>query len=352
MIVLLAILNLGGLMTWVERKQSAVMQDRVGANRASITLFGREFRVLGLLHGVADGVKMMVKEDFQPAGANRFLHALAPYLALIPALMVLAVIPFGPPITVMGREIPLQIAELDAGLLFVFAIAGAGIYSAIIGGWASNSKYATLGALRASNQLIAYEVALGFSVIGLLMVFQTASLSSIVYQQGEVLFGFLPAWGIFFQPLGFILFMTAAMAETKRVPFDVPEGESEIIGYHVEYSGMKFGVFLMAEFIETVILAALAAILFFGGWQVPYLGDAGFLFPGGATLALAPALVFLLRVGGFALKVGFFVWVLMAIRWTMPRFRYDQVMQLGWKYLLPLAIFNTMLTAFLLLLWD
>ncbi len=349
-LVIFLILNLGGLMTWVERKQSAVMQDRVGANRASIRIFGREIRALGLLHGITDGVKMILKEDFRPAGANKFLFNLAPYLALVPALMVVAVIPFGPPITLFDREIPLQIAELDAGLLFVFAIAGAGIYSAIIGGWASNNKYALLGALRASNQLIAYEVALGFSVIGLLMVFGTASLSRIIDQQGgELLFGFLPPWGIFFQPLGFILFFTAAMAETKRVPFDVPEGESEIIGYNVEYSGMKFGVFLLAEFIETLILAAMIAILFFGGWQFPWLTDGGFVFPGGASVALGAVPVFLLRMGAFAFKVVAFVWLLMAIRWTLPRFRYDQVMALGWKILLPLAIANTLLTAFFVL---
>jgi NADH-quinone oxidoreductase subunit H len=350
--VIFMLLNLGGIMTWVERKQSAVMQDRVGANRAGITIFGKKIVLWGLLHGLADGAKMILKEDFVPAGANRFLHTLAPYLAVIPALLVFAVIPFGPPIEVAGRTIPLQIAELDVGILFVFAIAGAGIYSSIIGGWASNNKYALLGALRASNQMIAYEVSLGFSLIGLMLVFSTASLSSMVAQQGELLWGFLPKWGLFLQPVGFILYMTAALAETKRVPFDVPEGESEIIGYNVEYSGMKFGVFLLAEFIETLILAALGAVMFFGGWQVPYLQDFGFVFPGGTTIELASWLVFLLRVGGFFLKLVIGVWIFMLIRWTLPRFRYDQLMRLGWKYLLPLSIVNTFVTALIVLLVD
>lgn len=351
-VVMFAILNLGGLMTWVERKQSAVMQDRVGANRASIRVFGREIRALGLLHGIADGVKMILKEDFVPAGANRFLHALAPYLALIPALVVLAVIPFGPPIEIAGRTIPLQIAELDVGILFIFAIAGAGIYSAILGGWASNNKYSLLGALRASNQLIAYEIALGFSLVGVFMYYGTPSLAKMIELQGGMAFGFLPAWGIFFQPVAFILFFTAALAETKRVPFDVPEGESEIIGYSTEYSGMKFGIFLMAEFIETVILAAVAAVIFFGGWQFPWLQDQGFLFPGGFEVAVAPWLVFLLRIFAFAAKVVIGIWLLMTIRWTMPRFRYDQVMALGWKGLLPLAIANTFLTGLFILLFQ
>lgn len=348
-LVLFVMLNIGGIMTWVERKQSAVMQDRVGANRAGITIFGQKITAWGLLHGLADGAKMVLKEDFVPAGANRFLHTLAPYLALIPALVVLAVIPFGPPIEVLGRKIPLQIAELDVGILFVFAIAGAGIYSAIVGGWASKNKYALLGAMRASNQMIAYEVALGFSVVGAMMVYETAQLSVMVEKQGELLWGFLPKWGIFLQPLGFILFMTAAMAETKRVPFDVPEGESEIIGYHVEYSGMKFGIFLMAEFVETAILSALAAVIFFGGWQVPYLADTGFVFPGGWTVELAGWLVTLMRVAAFLLKMCFGIWLLMAIRWTLPRFRYDQVMNLGWKGLLPLSIANTLITALAIL---
>lgn len=348
--VMVMLLNLGGILTWVERKQSAVMQDRVGANRAGITIFGKTIRAWGLLHGLTDGAKMILKEDFIPDGANKFLFNLAPYLALIPALVVFAVIPFGPPIEVMGRTIPLQVADLDVGILFVFAIAGAGIYSAIIGGWASNNKYALLGALRASNQMIAYEVALGFSLIGVMIVFGTASLSTMIERQGELLWGVIPMWGVVVQPIGFLLYMTAALAETKRVPFDVPEGESEIIGYNVEYSGMKFGMFLMAEFIETVILSALAAVIFFGGWQLPWLYDAGFVLPGGLSLGLAPWLVFLLRVGGFFVKICIGVWLLMLIRWTLPRFRYDQLMSLGWKFLLPFAMVNTFVTALIVLL--
>ncbi len=347
--VMFLLLNLGGIMTWVERKQSAVMQDRVGANRAGITLFGKHITAFGLLHGLADGAKMILKEDFVPDGANRFLHTLAPYLALIPALVVFAVIPFGPPIEIAGRIIPLQIAELDVGILFVFAIAGAGIYSAILGGWASKNKYGLLGALRASNQMIAYEIALGFSLIGLMMVYSTASLSSMVEQQGELIWGWLPAWGIFLQPVGFILYVTAALAENKRNPFDQPEGESEIIGYNVEYSGMKFGIFLMAEFVETVILAALGAVMFFGGWQVPFLFDDGFAFPGGFEIGMAAWLVFAMRVGAFALKVVIGIWIFQTIRWTLPRFRYDQLMALGWKGLLPLAMANTIITGLILL---
>jgi NADH-quinone oxidoreductase subunit H len=348
--VLFIILNIAGILTWVERKQSAVMQDRVGANRAGITLFGKKIVLLGMIHTAADGAKMILKEDFVPEGANKFLHTLAPYLALVPAILIFAVIPFGPPITIGSYLIPLQIADLDVGILFVFAIAGAGVYSAIIGGWASNNKYGLLGALRASNQMIAYEVALGFSLIGTMLVFGTANLNVMIAKQGELLWGVIPAWGVVLQPVGFILYMTAAFAETKRTPFDVPEGESEIIGYNVEYSAMKFGVFLMSEFVETVGLAALGAILFFGGWQVPYLYDAGFLFPGGAALDLAPWLVVLMRVGAFFLKMFAAIWVFMLIRWTLPRFRYDQVMSLGWKILLPLSMANTFVTALFVLM--
>ncbi len=343
-VVFFGVLNLVGLHTWVERKQSALMQDRIGANRA--TIFG--IRLLGLFHPLADAIKMFTKEDVIPAQANRFLHALAPFLSIFFALVAFAGIPFGDRVMVGGHLVDLQVAKIDVGLLYIFAMLSLGVYGVILAGFASRNNYALLGALRASAQMLSYEIALGISIVGLVMIFGTLDLQEMVRAQGQMLFGVIPMWGIFVQPVAFFIFMTAALAETKRVPFDLPEGESEIIGYFVEYSGMKFGMFFMTDFIETVMVACLATTLFFGGWQVPFLGPDGFHLPSGAFIALNNLTYVLLGVASFTFKVLFFCWLFMTVRWTLPRFRYDQLMHLGWKILFPIAVANVAITGLVL----
>jgi NADH-quinone oxidoreductase subunit H len=342
------VLNLGGLLTWVERKQSAVMQDRVGANRASIL----GLRLYGLFHPLADALKMLTKEDFMPARADRVLFLVAPVVSVFFALSGFATIPFGDVLHVGGREIPLQAVELNAGVLYVFAMLSMGVYGLMLAGWASANNYALLGGQRAAALMISAEVAIGASIMGVCMVYGSLDLQEIARGQGEHWWGVIPQWGIFTQPLGLILFLTAGIASSKRIPFDTPEGESEIIGYSIEYSGMKFAMFMMADFLEVTIVAGMTTALFLGGWQVPWLFADGFHFPGGLVWALPHLLVVLLQVGAFIFKVAFMCWFLMLIRWTLPRFRYDQAMRLGWLGLLPLSILNIVLTAAVLLVWG
>ena len=360
-LVLFMVLNLAGVLGWVERKGSALIQDRIGANRASI--FG--FAGMGLINTlVADPLKFLTKEDFIPPAGDRFLHTLAPCLALFPALVTFAVIPFGDILQIGERVINLQVANLNVGILYIFAMTSLGVYGLVIGAWASNNKFSLLGGVRGSAQMISYEVALGLSVIGILMVYGTLDLQEIARGQGtlirdllpdswavlKVAVGWLPAWGIFLQPLAFLLFFTAAVAETRRIPFDLPEAESELVaGSHVEYSGGKFLMFFAAEFAEIVTVAALVTTLFFGGWQVPYLMRDGFHFPWGGTLLLPHLAVVLLQVGAFTFKLLLFCWLQILLRWSVPRFRYDQVMRLGWKMLLTAALVNVMITAFVIL---
>jgi NADH-quinone oxidoreductase subunit H len=343
--VLFGVLNLAGLLTWVERKQSALIQDRIGANRA--TLFG--IRALGLMHPLADVLKMLTKEDFIPNTRYRTLHTLAPAIAVFFAIISFAAIPFGNVLHIGGREIVLQALPLNIGFVFIFAMMSMAVYGAVLGGISSNNNYAFLGGMRAASQMIGYEITMGATLIGIVMCFGTLDLQEISRAQGTLLFGWLPNWGVFLQPIGFILFLTAAVAETKRIPFDTPEGESEIVGYFVEYSGMKFGMFMLADFIESVVVSGMLTVLFFGGWQVPYLGVEGFLFPWGAAWDLPHLVVVLFQMASFSLKVIFFCWLQMMIRWTLPRFRYDQVMRLGWQYMLPLAIANIVVTGAVLL---
>lgn len=343
---LLVLLNFVVLLTWAERKQSALIQDRIGANRASI--FG--LRLFGLFHPLADALKMIAKEDFVPEGANRPVHALAPFLALFFSLISFAVIPFGDQFTAGGVTVNLQVVNLNVGLLYVFAAVSLGIYGFVLAGWASNNNFSLLGGLRAASQMISYEITIGAAVIGLVMVLGTVNLQEMVRRQGSLLFGFLPAWGVFYQPIGFLLFATAAMAETKRAPFDLPEGESEIIGYFVEYSGMRWGMFFMTDFVETVVMAALLVTLFFGGWQVPFLYAEGFRFPWGGGAALSPTAVSLLQVLSFLGKLAFSCWAFLLVRWTLPRFRFDQLVRLGWQMMLPLSLINILLTGAALLL--
>jgi len=247
-IMFFGVLNLAALHTWLERKQSAIIQDRIGANRASI--FG--WRLMGLFHPLADAIKMFMKEDIVPAGADKVLHTLAPFFSVFFALVAFAAIPFGDRVILGDRVIELQIAKIDVALLYVFAMLSLGVYGVILAGLASRSNYALLGGLRATAQMLSYEIALGIAIIGVVMIYGTMDLQELVRGQGRMLGGWIPLWGIVVQPVAFFVFLTAALAETKRVPFDLPEGESEIIGYFVEYSGMKFGMFFLADFLETL----------------------------------------------------------------------------------------------------
>jgi NADH-quinone oxidoreductase subunit H len=344
------VLNLGGLLTWVERKQSAIMQDRIGANRASV--FG--IRAMGLLHPLADAIKMLTKEDFMPTHADRLLFVLAPFVSVFFALAAFASIPFGDTLTVAGRTIELQAVTLNVGILYVLAMLSMGVYGLMMAGWASANNYALLGGQRAAALMISAEIAIGASIMGVVMIYGSLNMQDIARAQGHPLlpqvFGnWIPAWGILTQPLAFVIFLTAGMAATKRIPFDMPEGESEIIGYFVEYSGMKFGMFAMADFLETVVIAGMSTALFLGGWQIPYLQSGGFAFPWGQSVALPALVVTVLQVGAFLTKVVVMIWFLMLIRWTLPRFRYDQAMRLGWLGLFPLCILNLVVTAIILL---
>ena len=344
--VMFVVLNFGGLLTWVERKQSAIMQDRIGANRASI--FG--IRILGLLHPLADAVKMLTKEDFTPAHADRLMFKLAPFVSVFFGLTAFASIPFGDTLQIMGREIQLQAVTLNVGILYVLAMISLGVYGLMMAGWASANNYALLGGQRAAALMISAEIAIGASIMGVVMVYGSLNMQDIARGQGQPLlpqlFGsWIPAWGLLTQPVAFVLFLTAGIASTKRIPFDTPEGEAEIIGYFVEYSGMKFGMFAMGDFLETVVIAGMTTALFLGGWQVPYLQPSGFVFPWGAALPLPNPAVAGLQVVAFLTKVVVMIWLLMLIRWTLPRFRYDPLMDLAWKRMIPLALINLVVTA-------
>jgi len=319
------------------------MQDRIGANRADIL----GFTALGLFHAIADALKMFTKEDFIPEGANKVLHTLSPIIAVIPAILTFAVVPFGGVYNLFGREVNLVISDLDVGLLFVFAIASIATYGYVIAGWSSNNNWSLLGSMRTASQMISYEVTMGLTIIGVLMVYGSMRLTEI----GAIQENFF-RWGIFLQPVGFFMFLTAAIAENKRIPFDNPEAESEIVaGYFTEYSGLKFGMFFMSEFIEMVTISAIVTILFFGAWHIPFLSTATLLswFEILGTTG-ANLVVMLIHVGVFFAKVIFFIWVQMTIRWTLPRFRYDQIMKLGWKILLPLSLANILVTGIVLLM--
>jgi NADH-quinone oxidoreductase subunit H len=347
-IVFFAALNLAGFHTWVERKQSALIQDRIGANRAGI--FG--FRMFGMFHGMADVVKMFGKEDIIPAGADKTLHTLAPFFAVFFALAAFAAIPFGDRLILGDRVIELQVAKIDVALLYIFAMLSLEAYGVILAGFASRNNYAMLGGLRATAQMISYEIALGIAILGVVMVYGTMDLGELVRAQGQMIGGWLPLWGIVTQPVAFVVFLTAALAETKRLPFDLPEGESEIVGYFVEYSGMKFGMFYLTDFLETIVVASLSTTLFFGGWQVPYLMPDGFHFPWGGELPVPHLVYVFLGVASFSIKGLIFCFVFMQLRWTLPRFRYDQLMSLGWKGLFPISVVNVVVTALVLVLFG
>lgn len=311
-------INVAPIMNWVERRACAYIQDRPGPNRVG---------PLGLFQPLADAAKFLFKEDVTPAAADKLLYLMAPVLALLPAFTTFVIIPFGPDLTVGGRTIPLVVAPVDTGVLLFLALSSLAVYSLVLAGYASNNKFSLLGGIRASAQLISYELALTLSVLAVLLPVNSFRLADIVaYQQAHV-------WNCIPQVLGFFVFLVASFAETNRLPFDLPEAESELIaGFHTEYSAMRFAAFFQAEYTNMAALAALGVTLFFGGWSLPGVHLGGWL---GAVVGLTVLIV------KIAICMTVFVWV----RWTFPRFRYDQLMRLGWKVLLPLSIFNLILVA-------
>ena len=355
------LMGFGGLLTWVERKQAAVMSDRIGANRAYIRIPFTQIKLvwMGLFHGMADGLKMLLKEDFKPRTYDQLAYTIAPYVVFAPVLLVFAVIPFGgvldpgkliPALANWfdGRTYPMQVANLNAGLLVVFAFSGLTILGTMLAGWSSNNKFSLLGGVRAGSQMISYELVMGLSVMGLILVFGTVDLREMVHQQSRTIWGVLPAWGIFYQPAAALLFLTAAIAENKRIPFDLPEAESELVaGYYTEYSAMKMGLFMFAEFIEIAIVGALFTTMFLGGYNLPFMNDSGFALPGGRVIELSHGLVVLTQLAVFLGKVFLMCVVQIQIRWSLPRFRYDQMLSFAWKMLLPLTLANLSVTAVL-----
>ena len=314
----------------MERRVAGLIQDRPGPNRVG---------PFGLLQALADVVKMFMKEDVVPLYADRVLHTLAPLVLLVPALASFAVIPFGSKIPLFGREISLVVADVNIGILYVFALASVGVYGLVLAGWSSNNKFALMGGIRSSAQVISYELSMGLAAIATLMAAGSLRLTQVVeYQATGTFLGFLPTWNCFTQPLGCVIFIVAAFAETNRVPFDLPEAEAELVaGYHTEYSGFRFGAFFMAEYLNLVASSMMMATLYFGGWSLPLLHVSG--VAGG-----------LLSVAVFFAKTMFFVFFFMWVRWTLPRFRFDQLMDIGWKALLPLSLLNLLWTGTLVLL--
>ncbi|HIB72886.1 MAG TPA: NADH-quinone oxidoreductase subunit NuoH [Candidatus Marinimicrobia bacterium] len=310
------------MMIYAERRVSAFIQGRLGPNRVGPQ---------GLLQPIADGIKFLMKEDIIPDGVNKPIYLLAPVIMLIPALMTFAVIPFGSDITLFGRQIPLQVADVNVGILYVLALTSIGVYGIVLAGWSSNSKYSLLGGLRSAAQLISYELAMGLAVVSIILLSGSLKLNDIVADQQ----GYLFSWNVFKQPVAFIIFLIAVYAETNRLPFDLSEAEQELVGgYHTEYSSIKFAMFFMAEYANMITAAALTVTLFFGGWDVPLINETSLGIWGTVLSVLS-----------FILKMGFFLFLFIWVRWTFPRFRYDQLMKIGWKVMLPIALLNIFITA-------
>lgn len=306
---------------YAERRVSAFMQNRYGPNRV-----GYE----GLLQSFADVIKLVFKEDIVPAKANKTIHTLAPMISIFVALTTIAVVPFGHQIELFGRVISLQITDVNVGILYILALTSLGVYGITLSGWSSNSKYSLFGGIRSSAQMISYELSMGLSVVGIVLITGSLSLQDIVLHQ----YGW--KWNIILQPLGFIIFLVASFAETNRTPFDLPEAEPELVGgYHTEYSSMKFALFFLAEYANMIVASTVIATLYLGGWQFPYL----------QTFGLPPLVTAILQVLVFCGKVAFLVFFFIWVRWSLPRFRYDQLMNLGWKVMLPLSILNIIVTA-------
>jgi NADH-quinone oxidoreductase subunit H len=327
LVLLLFLISLGvaAYQTYFERKLAAWIQDRVGPDRAG---------PFGILQPIADGVKMFLKEDFIPAKADKWLFIIGPGISMFTALITSSVIPWGTNLNLFGRDISLQVADFNIGILFVFGVVSIGVYGIMIGGWASNNKYSLYGAIRASSQMISYELAMGISAITIVMLTGSLSLNDIVQSQHGM------NWNIFYQPVAFFIFFITSLAELNRAPFDLPECESELIGgYHTEYSSMKLGLYLFSEYTSMFVSAAIMAVLFFGGYNFPGMD------------AFSGNILAILSIAAFALKIFLFIFVIMWIRWTIPRFRFDQLMHLGWKVLIPVAIVNMLVTG-LVVAWN
>lgn len=323
-----ALLSAVPILTWVERRGAGLIQLRLGPNRVG---------PLGLFQPLADGIKFLFKEDIAPPFAHKPTFILAPAVALTAALMAFAVIPFGGPLAVGRMKIPLVIADVEVGVLVLLAASGMGVYAIVMAGWASNNKYAQFGGLRSASQVLSYELAMGLAIISVLVLSGSLQLTKIVEQQAEGL------WNIVYAPLAFLVLWVAGFAETNRAPFDLPEAESELVaGYHTEYSSMKFSMFFMAEYVNMITSAALLTTLFLGGYSVPTIIR--------APLALDGILLAVAEIATFAVKVSILLFIFVWVRWTLPRFRFDQLMRLGWKVLIPLAFLNLVAAAFLVAL--
>ncbi len=365
-LILVLVMVTATLLTMADRKWSALMQDRVGPNRARLNVPGlRDKALAGLPHILADVFKMLFKEDFISEGAARhkLLFNLAPLFAFAPAFCLFAVVPVGPdiPINAAGKHVQLMVAHVDWGILYVFALASLAVFGTALAGWSSDNKLALMGGLRASAQLVSYEVTLGLTLVGAFIVFGTLRLDEMVNAQGmnfpdllrvaagggdsTLLFGWLPSWGFVFQPVGMLLFLVAAMAEIKRAPFDTPEGESEIIGYFLEYSGLKSGLFLIAEYAETVVIAGIVTSIFLGGYHIPWIEPQLFRALNGLGGVEGQVWLAVLQVFTFLVKMLAVIWVMFLARWAFPRFRYDQIMRLGWKMMLPISLANVVVSA-------
>jgi NADH-quinone oxidoreductase subunit H len=324
-VVLFVLLTAVAYTVWLERKVVGHMQNRWGPTRVG---------PFGLLQPAADGIKFLFKEDLTPPHVNKPLFLAAPLIAVIFALTSISVIPFGNAVTIGKYSIPLQITDVNTGLLLILGVTSIGVYGVALAGWSSNNKYSLLGGLRASAQMVSYEISLGLSLVGVLIMSGSFSLRDIVNSQAGHFLGFIPRWNIFLQPVGFFCYLMAAYAETNRIPFDLPEAETELVaGYHTEYSAMKFAMFFMAEYANMITVACLATLLFFGGWRGPVFGEAG-----GILQTILP-------VFWFAAKIFAFLFLYIWVRGTLPRFRYDQLMAFGWKFLLPLSLMNLIATA-------
>jgi NADH-quinone oxidoreductase subunit H len=317
---ILLFLSVAAVLTYVERRISAFIQDRLGPNRVG---------PFGLFQPVADLIKILFKEEIIPANADKTLHTIAPIISLFVAYSIIAVLPIGEKIVIGGKEIKLIVADVNIGFLYILALSSIGVYGITLSGWSSNNKYSLLGALRASAQMISYELSLGLSLVGVVLVSGSIRIDEIIKSQANV-------WNIFYQPVGFIIFLVSAFAETNRLPFDLPEAEPELVaGYHTEYSGMKFGAFYLAEYTNVITASLLTTAFFLGGWYFPFID----IYSG-----LNPNIAAILQIIVFFAKAGIIIFLFMLVRWTLPRFRYDQLMRLGWQVLLPLALLNVLVT--------
>jgi NADH-quinone oxidoreductase subunit H len=342
-LLMVVVMISGSLLTVAERKWSALLQNRIGANR--ITVAGNPLG--GIPYLAADALKMLTKERAAPDVRSKLLFDLAPVLSFAPVFCLFAIVPVGPAIDLgaffgaaagAGRAVSLQVAQLDAGLLYLFAIASLSVYGTSLAGWASNNKLALLGGVRASSQMISYEVSMGLSLVGAMMAYKTLRLEEMVVAQGQGVIGGIPAIGLLLQPIGFLIFFTSGFAETKRAPFDLPEGESEIVGYFIEYSGMKFGMMFLAEFMEIAVFAGVISAIFLGGWH-PLVVNTEWL-----RASVTPIWFAAICSGAFLVKMILLMWLQLVIRWLLPRFRYDQIQKLCWKILLPAALVNVFVT--------